>query len=191
MVKYDGRSYTIYGRAYTAAAARCHWPPSMTVVVAGGPRSRKPEPCSSRIPPFRSSRARFKPYYQPSFTPGKEDWQGSGCVRFMLASNIILLARVLEAEPPGKVFGYARLRLGQVGEGDFQVTGEIKETEYVCIQDQLLGYITITFKVSETHAFAQPGGSNGHNAFMLQSKAAVPTPNHQAAPSILNDGFLF
>lgn len=65
----------------------------------------------------------------------------------MLASSVNLLVRVLVADSPGRTFGYARLRLGRVGEGDFQVTGEIKETEYVSIQDQLLGYITIKFKV--------------------------------------------
>lgn len=82
-----------------------------------------------------------------SFVPGQSDWQGSGCVRFMLASNVNLLVRVILEESPGKAFGYARLRLGRVGEGEFQVTGEIKETEYVSIQDQMLGYITIKFKV--------------------------------------------
>lgn len=85
----------------------------------------------------------------PSFVPGERDWQGSGCVRFMLASNVILLARVLVADSPGRrAFGYARLRLGRVGEGEFKVTGEIKETEYVSVQDQVLGYMTINFKVS-------------------------------------------
>lgn len=67
----------------------------------------------------------------------------------MLASNVFVLARVLVADSPGRrPFGYARLRLGRVGEGDFKVTGEIKETEYVSAQDQVLGYITIKFKVS-------------------------------------------
>lgn len=84
-----------------------------------------------------------------SFVPGQSDWQGSGCIRFMLASNVSLLIRVLVADSPGKAFGYARLRLGRVGEGEFQVTGEIKETQYVSIQDQLLGYITIKFKVGK------------------------------------------
>lgn len=65
----------------------------------------------------------------------------------MLASNVILLARVLVADSPGRALGYARLRLGRVGEGDFKVAGEIRETEYVSIQDQVLGYITVTFKV--------------------------------------------
>lgn len=65
----------------------------------------------------------------------------------MLASSVILLVRVLVADSTGKPYGYARLRLGRVGEGEFQVAGEIKETEYVSIQDQLLGYITINFKV--------------------------------------------
>lgn len=65
----------------------------------------------------------------------------------MLASNVVLLARVLVADSPGRAFGYARLRLGRVGEGNFKVTGEIKETEYVSMQDQVLGYITISFKV--------------------------------------------
>lgn len=65
----------------------------------------------------------------------------------MLASNVHLLVRVLVADSPGRTFGFARLRLGRVGEGDFQVAGEIRETEYVSIQDQLLGYITIKFKV--------------------------------------------
>ncbi len=82
-----------------------------------------------------------------SFVPSERDWQGSGCVRFMLASNVTLLVRVQVADGPGKAFGYARLALGRVGEGEFTVTGDIKETEYVSAQDQLLGYITINFKV--------------------------------------------
>lgn len=65
----------------------------------------------------------------------------------MLASNVTLLVRVQVADGPGKAFGYARLALGRVGEGEFTVTGDIKETEYVSAQDQLLGYITINFKV--------------------------------------------
>lgn len=95
-------------------------------------------------PPPRP-KTNFNPTF--SFVPGESDWQGSGCVRFMLASNVNLLVRVLVADSPGRPFGYARLRLGRVGEGEFQVTGEIKVTEYVSIQDQLLGYITIKFKV--------------------------------------------
>ena len=65
----------------------------------------------------------------------------------MLASNVTMLVRVLVVDCPGKAVGYARLGLGRVGEGEFTVSGEIKETEYVSAQDQLLGYITITFKV--------------------------------------------
>lgn len=65
----------------------------------------------------------------------------------MLASNVTLLARVLVADSPGRAFGHARLRLGRVGEGEFKITGEIKETQYVSIQDQVLGYITIQCKV--------------------------------------------
>eukprot|EP00752_Nemacystus_decipiens_P011328 g10066.t1 len=83
-----------------------------------------------------------------SFVPGQRDWQGAGCIRFMLASNVHLLVRVLVADSPGRTFGFARLRLGRVGEGEFKVTGEIRETEYVSVQDQLLGYITIKFTVT-------------------------------------------
>jgi len=65
----------------------------------------------------------------------------------MLASNVTLLVRVLVADGSGRAFGYARLALGRVGEGEFTLTGDIKETEYVSVQDRLLGYITIKFKV--------------------------------------------
>lgn len=71
----------------------------------------------------------------------------------MLASNVhlLVLVRILEegaAPSSWRVFGYARLRLGRVGEGGFQVTGEVKESKYITVQDELLGYVTVKFKVS-------------------------------------------
>lgn len=66
----------------------------------------------------------------------------------MLASNIFLLVRVVVANGSGQTFGYARLRLGRVGEGQFKVSGEVKESEYVSPQDNLLGYVTVSFEVS-------------------------------------------
>ncbi|CAM9205957.1 unnamed protein product, partial [Scytosiphon promiscuus] len=108
-----------------------------------------------------------------SFTPGEGDWQGSACVRFMLASNVTLHVRVLAANSPGRVLGYARLRLGQVGEGDFQVTGEIKETEYVCIQDQLLGYITTTFKVTPNFSLTLAKLDNQYDTKNIPSLISV------------------
>lgn len=68
----------------------------------------------------------------------------------MLASNVIILVRVLlstTADAPEKTFGFARLRLGRVGEGEFDISGEIKESEYITPQDELLGQITVNFKV--------------------------------------------
>ncbi|CAM9405507.1 unnamed protein product, partial [Ectocarpus sp. 4 AP-2014] len=109
----------------------------------------KREPPVTEDTPFKCMfRIANESFTTDSFIPGQEDWQGSGCVRFMLASSVILLVRVFVANSTGKPYGYARLRLGRVGEGEFQVAGEIKETEYVSIQDQLLGYITINFKVT-------------------------------------------
>lgn len=109
-------------------------------------------------------------------------------MRFMLASNIFLLVRVLVADSPGNVFGYARLRLGQVGEGNFQVTGEIKETEFVSIQDQLLGYITITFKVKDTYVRTCPRVlNNGQCAAISQPATTAATHERQAARSISSD----
>lgn len=55
--------------------------------------------------------------------------------------------RVQLADVPGRPLGYARLRLGTIGEGEFQLTGEVKGTEYATIQDELMGHITIGFKV--------------------------------------------
>lgn len=70
----------------------------------------------------------------------------------MLASNVVLLVRFIAHERPAKTFGYARLKLGRVGEGEFKVAGEIKESEYVAVQDKLLGYVTVTFKVEALYA---------------------------------------
>lgn len=89
-----------------------------------------------------------KPNTHASFIPSEGDWHGSGCIRFMLASNVILLVRVVVADGSGRTCGYARLRLGRVGEGVFKVSGEVKESEHVSPQDNLLGYVTVSFKVS-------------------------------------------
>lgn len=43
----------------------------------------------------------------------------------MLASNVIMLVRVI-TDCPEKPFGYARLRLGTVGEGEFNLDGEVR-----------------------------------------------------------------
>lgn len=78
----------------------------------------------------------------------------------MLASNVNLLVRVTHGDnAKRKLFGYARLRLGRVGEGEFRLTGEVKESEYITVQDQLLGYITVDFKV----------GGLGKNCFCILS----------------------
>lgn len=69
----------------------------------------------------------------------------------MLASNIIMLVRVGFADSPGRTFGYARLGLGRVGEGEFEVAGEVKESEHATFQDELVGYVTAKFKVRHVH----------------------------------------
>lgn len=69
----------------------------------------------------------------------------------MLASNVNLLVRVTQGAER-KVFGYARLRLGRVGQGEFRLTGEVKESEYITVQDVLLGYVTVLFKVGADNA---------------------------------------
>lgn len=109
----------------------------------------------------------------------------------MLASNVSLVVRVLVAESPGRTVGYARLRLGRVGEGEFQVTGEIKETEYVSVQDQLLGYVTIKFKVRRcrfNHDWCSVGFVHvvvGILSLGTQSCNEGPTPD-TSPPTFLN-----
>ena len=50
---------------------------------------------------------------------------------------------------PEATFGYARLSLNGLGEGDaFERRAEIRESEYVTPHDELLGYVTIKFKVT-------------------------------------------
>ena len=78
----------------------------------------------------------------------------------MLASNVHLLVRILEEGPASssrRVFGYARLRLGRVGEGEFRLTGEVKESEYVTVQDEVVGYVTGIFKVGVGCFFVATG----------------------------------
>lgn len=43
----------------------------------------------------------------------------------MLASNVVMLVKVTIADGQEKTLGYARLRLGRVGEGEFNVDGEV------------------------------------------------------------------
>jgi hypothetical protein len=89
-------------------------------------------------------------YRTGTFKPDNYDsWAGEGDVQFMLASNSNLFIKVVMAGEPEATFGYARLSLNGLGEGEhFERTAEIKESEYVTPQDELLGYITISFKVT-------------------------------------------
>jgi hypothetical protein len=89
-------------------------------------------------------------YRTGTFKPDSDDsWAGEGDVQFMLASNSNLFIKVVMAGEPEATFGYARLSLNGLGEGEhFERTAEIKESEYVTPQDELLGYITISFKVT-------------------------------------------
>lgn len=83
----------------------------------------------------------------------------------MLASNVNLLVRVVKgASASRRVFGYARLRLGRVGEGEFRVTGEIKESEYITVQDELLGYVTVIFKVGGVNSLCEGCVSVDHKS---------------------------
>lgn len=101
-----------------------------------------------------------------SFLPLEEDWHGSGCIRFMLASNVVLLVRVVVADSLATACGYARLRLGRVGEGEFTLTGEVKESEYVTVQDKLLGHVTVNFTVRSND------GCHCHAMWTFESKTA-------------------
>lgn len=93
---------------------------------------------------FRIANESFK---TPTFKPDGQMWQGEGDIQFMLASNGHLLVKVVMAGEPEATFGYARLSLMGLGEGNFELTGEIKESEYVTPQDELLGYVMVAFKV--------------------------------------------
>lgn len=57
--------------------------------------------------------------------PAEGCWEGAGEIRFMLASNVVMQVKVLTTDPPEETLGYARLRLGRVGEGEFDVDGEV------------------------------------------------------------------
>ncbi|CAM9536665.1 unnamed protein product [Chrysoparadoxa australica] len=81
------------------------------------------------------------------FKPDGGSWTGQGDIQFMLAGNSGLFCKVVILGEPEMTLGYARLGLHSLGQGEFDLTGEIKESEYVSMQDELLGYITVSFTV--------------------------------------------
>lgn len=48
----------------------------------------------------------------------------------MLASNVGMLVKFIVADDQEKTLGYARLRLGRVGEGEFNVDGEVNRSSF-------------------------------------------------------------
>jgi hypothetical protein len=93
---------------------------------------------------FRIANEHFK---TPSFKPDGGKWEGEGSIQFMLSGNSHIFVKVAMTGETEAVFGYAKLSLLGLGEGDFELTGEIKESEYVTPHDELLGYLTVSFTV--------------------------------------------
>ncbi|CAM9397615.1 unnamed protein product, partial [Phaeothamnion confervicola] len=93
---------------------------------------------------FRIANEFFK---TASFKPDGGAWAGRGDIQFMLASNCSLFVKVLIQSEPEATFGFARINLTGVGDGSFELTSEVKESEYVTPQDEVLGYITVGFTV--------------------------------------------
>ncbi len=50
------------------------------------------------------------------------------------------------------IYGYTRLQLPTMGEGEYHLNGEVKESEYIAPLDEALGTLSVSFTVTPNFA---------------------------------------